>query len=371
MYLDNAATTPLKPEVKKAIIDYLDIFGNPSSHHSVGDQARFKLFECRHTIAKFINAEDDEIIFTSGGSASNCLAICGWENSFGGQIFYSPIAHKSILKCCQDNFGMDGQVRSLNSRALKVDAWGYIDLADIEEHVENSSYSLVVVDYANSEIGTIQNIIAIVDICHRHGAHVYLDCTGSIAQIPVDVKKLGADMIGFSGHKLGALKGCGVLWKRKDLKIAPLIYGAQEQGLFGGTENMLGIVALAAALKNYEYRHIDTATFIETLLNTIPGSHILGAKSNRLPNTISVAFDNVCGTKLATMCDLGGYQVSNGSACNSGDPTPSPTLVAIKVPEDLLYNNIRISFSGTETADDLIRFISDLSWYVERVRSEQ
>lgn len=371
MYLDNAATTPLTVEVKSAIQSFLNNYGNPSSSHSVGDGARMKLIESREAVAKFINANPSEIYFTSGGSASNNLAIQGWFNKYVGSIFYSPTCHKSIIKQFTTNDGIMGRCLATNSAAIPLDK-GVVDCAKLSDILSDrrGERNLVVIEYANSETGVIQPVDDVIYICRMFGANVFIDCTGSISQIPVDVKSLDPDMIAFSGHKLGALKGCGVLYIRDGFEISPLIYGAQECGLFGGTENMIGIISLGAAVKHYDYSSITVNKrdyLWSAISHSIPKVRWIGGG---LPHNLYVVFDGIKGSQLMTMLDSRGYQVSTGSACNSGSPEPSASLVALKVPEALIHNGIRITLSGDESFGGLDGFVSTLKECVEWLRNE-
>lgn len=369
MYLDNAATTPLTTNVKTAIMNYLNNYGNPSSHYSIGDNARAKLTESRKIVADFINANPSEIIFTSGGSAANNLAIQGWYNYHSGNIYYSPTCHKSITKMLSgEQRSLIGSHLSQSSCKLHLQRDGKVDILALTDLLtEDREPAIVVVEYANSETGVIQPVENIVETAHMFGAHVYLDCTGSISQIPVDVKKLGADMIGFSGHKLGALKGCGVLYVRDGFEIAPLIYGAQEHGLYGGTENMIGIVALAAAVKNYDYSSISCNKrdyLLTSIIREIKGVRQVGGG---LPHNLYLLFEGVSGEELMTVLDCNGYQVSTGSACNSGIKEQSPALLALGVPETS-HNGIRITLSGDESFGSLDDFVKVLKDSVEWLR---
>lgn len=236
IYLDNAATTPLNQETKNYIISILDDYYNPSSAYQEGRNIRNKINEARKNIADFIHADESNILFTSGGSASNTLAVKGYKDQNDCVILYSPIAHKSILN----------YVKTVRSAIpLKVNGQGEIDFDDLKSLLSiYHKRSFVVMDYANSEIGTIQDVKKLTDLIHFYNGKVYVDCTGSISQIPLDVKKLDIDIVGFSAHKLGSLKGCGVLYKKDNIQLSPIIYGSQEHGLFGGTENTLGILTL-------------------------------------------------------------------------------------------------------------------------------
>lgn len=364
MYLDNASTTPLLPEVKDYIISILDNYQNPSSLYQSGSHSKQIITKARVNVANFINANPGDIIFTSGGSASNTLMIKGYVQKNDCMVFYSPIAHKSVLKC----------VESLEYKTpLKVDRRGYINI-EVLEHLLKQTFmkKLVVIDYANSEIGTIQDVQKIIEVCHNNEAMVYLDCTGSIGQIPVDVKELNVDAIGFSAHKLGALKGTGVLYKKSNIELEPLIYGSQEQGLFGGTESIIGIAALGKAVENYDYSSINSNArdrVLDYILRNILGSYLIGDISNRLPHNLYVCFKNVQGESLMILLDMNDIQVSTGSACTSGDLTPSTTLTAIGMDKDDMNNCIRITFSGNETNEELDNFCEILNKNVSLLRS--
>lgn len=364
MYLDNASTTPLLPEVKDYIIEILDNYQNPSSLYQSGSHSKQILTKARVNVAKFINANPGDIIFTSGGSASNTLMIKGYAQKNDCMVLYSPIAHKSILKC----------VESLEYKtSLKVDRRGYINIEVLEHLLKQTTMKkLVVIDYANSEIGTIQDVQKIIEVCHNNEAMVYLDCTGSIGQISVDVKELNVDAIGFSAHKLNALKGTGVLYKKSNIELEPLVYGSQEHGLFGGTENIIGIAALGKAIENYDYSSINSNArdrVLDYILRNILGSYLIGDISNRLPHNLYVCFKNVQGESLMILLDMNDIQVSTGSACTSGDLTPSTTLTAIGMDEDDMNSCIRITFSGNETNEELDNFCEILNKNVSLLRS--
>lgn len=364
MYLDNASTTPLLPEVKDYIISILDNYQNPSSLYQSGSHSKQIIAKARVNVANFINANPGDIIFTSGGSASNTLMIKGYVQKNDCMVFYSPIAHKSVLKC----------VESLEYKTpLKVDRRGYINIEVLEHLLKQTTMKkLVVIDYANSEIGTIQDVQKIIEVCHNNEAMVYLDCTGSIGQIPVDVKELNVDAIGFSAHKLNALKGTGVLYKKSNIELEPLVYGSQEHGLFGGTENIIGIAALGKAVENYDYSSINSNArdrVLDYILRNILGSYSIGDISNRLPHNLYICFKNVQGESLMILLDMNDIQVSTGSACTSGDLTPSTTLTAIGMDEDDMNSCIRITFSGNETNEELDNFCEILNKNVSLLRS--
>lgn len=364
MYLDNAATSPLKSEVKNYIISLLDTYQNPSSMYQSGVNAKQIITTARNNVAKFIKANPEDVIFTSGGSANNTLFFKGYTQRNECRVLYSPTSHKSVLKC----------VESLKYKcSLKVDYTGKIDLQDLKECLSiDTMKKLVVIEHANSEIGTIQDIKQIIEMCHFYNAVVYIDCTGSISQIPIDIKMLNADGIGFSAHKLGALKGTGVLYKNPSIYLEPLIYGSQEQGLFGGTENVIGIAALGKAVENYDYSSItsNNRDYIYNYINNnISDSYLVGADlKHRLPHNLYICFKGIEGESLMTLLDINGYQVSTGSACTSGDLTPSSTLLAIEMNKEDINSCIRITLSGKEEITELNKFCEVLKRCVETLR---
>lgn len=365
MYLDNAATTPLHPQVKEHIISLLDTYQNPSSVYQSGVNVKQIINIARNNVANFINADPNNIIFTSGGSASNTLAIRGFRRLHRCILYYSPLLHKSAqlyidTMCC-------------NIERLKVDNQGNINIEDFEKRINPLKYKpFVVIEYANSEIGTIQNVKKIIEITHKARGVVYLDCTGSISSIPVDVKDLDVDMLGFSAHKLGALKGCGILYKKNNINIEPLIYGSQEKGLFGGTENVIGISALGEAVKHIDYSSISFKNrdyVYDYIIKNIPDSYLVGGNlDNRLPYNLYVCFKGVSGEALMLLMDMQDIQISTGSACSAGSQTPSNTLLSIGINKQDMYSCVRLSFSGNETKKELDSLCEKLNKNVKWLR---
>ena len=365
IYLDNAATTPLTSEVKQYIIELLDQFYNPSSLYQSGLDARQIIEQARSNVANFINGKSENIIFTSGGSASNSLAIQGYVNKHNCTVLYSPIAHKSILKCIEN---------IKNAYPLKVDKYGVIDFYDLMEWLDTKGEKFfVVLDYANSEIGTIQDIRKLINLVHFYNGIIYLDCPGSISQIPIDIKELDVDMIGFSGHKIHALKGVGVLYKKSNIDLEPLIYGSQEKSLFAGTENVLGIASLGKAVENYDYSSISSENrdyVYDYILDEIPDSYLVGSPFEyRLPHNLYMCFKGIQGESLMILLDMNEIQVSTGSACTSNDFQPSSTLTAIGMDKEDINSCIRMTFSGNETKEELNYVCSKLKECVIRLRS--
>ena len=365
MYFDNAATTPLSNSMKDYIISLLDEFGNPSSIYSVGERAKSIIENSRDSVAKFINAESNNIYFTSGGSASNTLAVKGYYEKHNCSVLYSPTCHKSILEC----------VKHLRRASpIKVDNAGNIDFNDLKEWLRSYSDDfLVVIEYANSEIGTVQDIKRISDLIHFYNAKVYVDCTGSVSQIPLDVKKMNIDMAGFSGHKLGALKGCGGLYKKRDISLEPIVYGSQEDGYIGGTENVIGIASIGKAVEEHNYSNISSSNrdYVGRFISeNISGSYILGNPVCRLPYNLNVCFPGVEGESLVRIMDhADNIQISAGSACNSREIAPSPTLLAINVDNNDVHSCVRITFSGNESKGDLDKLCESLKRHVTILRN--
>ena len=364
LYFDNAATTPLSPQVKQSVISMLDNYYNPSSIYQSGRDVKNIIEKARTNIVDFINAEPDNIYFTSGGSASNTLAIRGYLRDPYESVFYSPIAHKSIIKCINNLPNPDFKI--------PVNEDGSFDLNELDHMLEFFEDSLVVVDYANSEIGTIQDIKSLSAIVHKHKCILYVDCTGSIPTIPLDVKELNIDMAGFSAHKLGALKGCGVLYKSPKIELEPLIYGSQESGLFGGTENVLGIVALGTAVKNYDHSSLTSHSrdyVLNYMKTNVLDFYLVGSEDNRLINNLYLCIRGVNGNQLMAMLDIDGIQISTGSACNNYSPEPSSVLTEIGLNEDDLNSCVRITFSCHETEDQLNYLCQKLKQNIEFLRN--
>lgn len=364
VYLDNAATTPLSSSVKNYIISLLDEYYNPSSTYEDGKRSRQIIENARNNVAKFINANPENIIFTSGGSASNTLAITGYNRANNCTIFYSSIGHKSMIKCAED---------ILYSQKIYVDSEGKVNLFILEDMLDRCyDTPFVAIDYANSEIGTIQNVKEIIKLVHSFNGVVYLDCTGSISSIPINVKELDVDMIGFSGHKIHALKGCGVLYKKKNIELSPLVYGTQENGLFGGTENILGIAAIGKAVETYKYLDDvkDSRDFVwNKIKEEIHDAYLIGSETDRLPNNLFICIPGIDGEQLMALLDTKGIQVSTGSACNSGNKEVSNTLKEIHMNEEDIHSCIRMTFSGKETLKELMYVCITLKKCVETLKN--
>lgn len=373
IYLDHAAATPLSETMKQHLISVLDLFGNPSSLHSAGRSAAQIIAKSGQSIADFLHARPEDICFTPSGSASNTLAVRGLtsenpqENRY--EVFYSPTAHKSMIKACES---------CLYHKALQVNAIGEIDPACLENMLTECSARkpLVCIEAASSEIGTVQNVADIGAIVHRHHGILAVDVTGYLPSYRIDLEKWkdSVDLLTFSGHKLRALKGIGVLWKRKELRLKPLIYGSQQNGILGGTENVVGIASLGKAVEEYDYSSISSAgrNYVYHYINKhIPDSFLVGAPvagENRLPCNLCMCFRGVEGESLMSLLDVNGIRVSTGSACNNLDSEPSHALRSIGMKEPDIHSCIRMSFCGRETPVELNYICEKLRYCVDTLR---
>lgn len=378
LYLDNAATCPLSDEMKEYLVSVLDLYGNPSSDYSKGFQTRELIENTRNKVAKFIGIYDNDnivnsncIVFTSSGSASNTLGIKGYVETNDCEVFYPPTLHKSALKCI-DSLDCD-------CVALNIDSKGVINIYDLNLKLSVvKKKPFVVIEYANSENGTIQPIRDIIELAHDYDGIVMVDCTGSISSIPLDVIDLDIDIAVFSGHKIGALKGVAVLYKKPDIELKSLVCGAQENGLFAGTENILGIASLGKAIDlkmNSDCRVSSySRDFVWNNLKKTDDVYLVGAdiKENRLVNNIYICIKGINGQELVTMMDdLYDTQISTGSACNNGNATPSPTLLAMGIPEDDMLGCVRITFGGYEIKEELQKFCENLSVCVNMLKKNK
>lgn len=360
IYLDNAATTPICEAAKKAIIEHLDDFGNPSSSHSLGHKAKMLIEDARERIAKCINAEPDEIYFTSGGSEANSWAIRNYNT------FTSNIEHHSI-----PSFGW-----------LKVDKSGLMDIEQFEKYIKSTKH-LVLQEgimlscmYANNEIGVIQPIKQLAEIAHKYNYLFHTDAVQTVGHIPIDVKELGVDMLSASGHKFGAPKGVGFLYIKNKTNIRSLIHGGkQEFGVRGGTENVLGIIAMAAALEDsiihMKTRNDNMGEMQRILLNNllaIDGVHLNGTRDYRVPSNINIRIDGVKGEDVVSMCDQYGICISAGSACNEGQAQPSHVLKAIGLTDEQALSSIRITLGYKNTFEEIEYVCDILPKIIERLR---
>ena len=377
IYLDAAATTKPDKEVIEAMMPYFtDKWYNPSSLYSPSVQVKKDIEEARKVIADFINAEPDEIYFTSSGSEANCWAIQGFINNYSHpSIITSYIEHKSILNfldCCSNNIYTD---------CLNVDCKGNVLIDELKESLEIdigccTNNSLVSIQFANNEIGTIQNIKELCEITHKYNGLFHTDAVQVFGHLPIDVKDLGVDMLSVSGHKIGCPKGIGFLYIKNGVEIKPLIYGSQERGMRGGTENVPYIIGFAKAVelilnKNIaSYRGtgkyiVQRTAYVRNYLAKLLeqcGCKINGSRESRLPNNINVTLPNkVTGESLIYMMDMSGICISAGSACNSHSQSVSHVLKAIGLSEEEAMRTIRITIPDDSLdINDIKKFVSEL-----------
>lgn len=381
IYLDHASTTPICEAAKKAIIEHLDDFGNPSSVHEFGRKSRILIENARERIAKCINAEPDEIYFTSGGSEANTWAIHK-QNSLS-----STFEHHSVKAFFHD---------------ISIEPNGIIDINKHKEMIENASkYGKVIEDgclrisyeptrliscmYVNNELGTIQPVKEIAKVAHDmkfrslNGVLFHTDAVQALPYLRVDVKDISCDMLSASGHKVGAMKGTGFLFVKKNgPELERLIVGGkQELGKRPGTENILGIISMAAALEDtvehMEERNKHIKYLRDKLLDKllrIPNSHLNGSLENRAPGNINIRFSGVSGSRLVALCSLYGVYISSGSACNEGISTPSHVLKAIGLTDEEALSSIRITIGHTNTEEEIDQAANIIAALVERIRNE-
>ena len=384
IYLDYNATTPIHPEVQKVLIDSFDLYGNPSSLHSPGRRANAKIAEARENIAKLINADPDEIIFTAGGSESNntvlkyiiCNPARGCEKSccsLGGrnQIITSVIEHPSIISTIDFVKNQGGDVVLID-----VDEFGKIRIDQLKKQI-SSKTALVSIMMANNEIGTIQNIREIAGIAKENGALMHTDAVQAVGKLPIDVKSLGVDYLSLSGHKIYAPKGIGVLYVRKGAPYCPFIHGGhQEEGRRAGTLNNIGIIGLGKAaeiaMRDIDSEYKTLKGLKERLKNgivkNIPDILINGHPEDCLPNTLNVSFIGAEGESILLYLDLEGIAVSTGSACSSDSLDPSPVLLATGLDPELAHGSIRFSLGRENTEEDIDYVIEKLTAVIEKIR---
>lgn len=387
MYLDSAATAKPRKEVLEAAMPYLtNSFYNPSAIYSGGTKVKNAIEDSRKTIADFINADADEIYFTSGSSESNCWAIQGYllagvMDISTTSIVTTKIEHKSIMECVDAMEQFGNSTYYCDVTYLDVDKDCFVNMEQLEsvfkDREEPDYYDIFVsIQLANNEVGTIQDIKAISDVIHKYGGILHVDATQAFGQIPIDVKAMGIDMLSASAHKLeGGFKGVGLLYKKKDIEIQPIIYGSQNAGLRGGTENVAGIVGFAKAVELTSKEMEDKLAlsvkrdyFISEL--TRNGCKLNGASVHRLPNNINVQLPEGVGSEeLLYMLDLDDIQCSAGSACNSHSKKQSYVLKAIGLTDEQAARSVRFTISSDITYEDIDYVVEEVVKDVKIIRN--
>lgn len=380
VYFDNNATTPLHPEVKKTIVQGLETFGNPSSMHQFGREAREKVEEARSTTAEFIGAKPEELLFMGSGSEANNTVLsllrcdrttCSCPLKGRHALVTTAIEHPCVLSTARS---LDRKNHSVTY--LAVDKYGRIDLDDLRRSVTDS-VGLVSIMMANNEIGTIQDIKEAVRITHEAGALFHTDAVQAVGKIPVNVRDLDVDFLSLSAHKLYGPKGIGALYVKKGTPYCPLILGGhQETGRRAGTENTLGIFALGKAVEmRAQEMHAEEPrlramrdALKDGILSTIPDVLCMGHPEHGLAGTLNVSFAGAEGEAILLYLDLAGIAVSTGSACASGSLDPSHVIMATGVPVENAHGSIRISLGRENTMDDVHYMLVKLPAIIARIR---
>jgi cysteine desulfurase len=352
LYLDHAATTPVRPEVLEAMAPYLGAaFGNPSSHHTVGEAAAAALADARARVARIVGMRAGDVIFTSGGTEADNLAVKGIGVAAmlargARHLVTLPIEHEAILQSA-DHLA---RVHGFEITLVPVDATGRVDPDDIGAALRENT-AVVCVGYANNEIGTVQDVAGIAAVCRARGVPLHLDAVQAAGWLPL--AGTGADAIAVAGHKVGAPKGTGALAVRSRIPIEPLLHGGgQERGRRSGTEDVAGAVALATALELAEAeRAVDAAAvtavrdaFIGRVLSAVPSARLTGHPTHRLPGTAAFTFAGTSGEAVLLELERRGIVSSSGSACAAGSDEPSHVLTALGVERTLAQTAVRFTF---------------------------
>ena len=377
VYADNAATTPVAAEVlNKMLPYYTGEFGNPSAgFYSLGQRAKAAIEEARQNVAAVIGAEAKEIIFTGSGTEADNMALRGFMHSKQAKgrrrLITTAIEHHAILHTA-DALRDEG----FNVVILPVDSNGVVDLVALENAI-NEDTALVSIMTANNEIGTIQPLREIADICHKKGVFFHTDAVQAFGHIPINVKELGIDMLSLSGHKINAPKGIGALYVRSGIALQSYITGGgQEKGRRAGTENVAGIVALgeAARLKgeNMEremaYVRSLSKRLQEQVLARIPQCALTGHPENRLPGNSSFVFAAIEGETLIMDLNLAGICAATGSACSTASLDPSHVLLGIGLSHERAHGSLRLTLDVMNTEDDVDYIVENLEKILERRR---
>jgi cysteine desulfurase len=376
VYLDHNSTTPIDPEVVKAMLPYLsEHFGNPSNIHWFGRETREAIARARDQVARFLNADPEEVFFTGSGSEADNWAVKGVAAALaekGRHFIHSPIEHSAIAGTCQylGNHGFEISQPG-------VDGTGLVDPGDIAKLIRRDTI-LVTVMLANNEIGTIEPLAEIARVCRARGVYCHTDAVAAATKTDLDVKASGVDLLTISGHKIHGPKGVGVLYIRKGVEIHPLLHGGhQERGMRAGTENIAGIVGMGRACELAQGRWpaesariCELRDYLEKLITErIEEVHFNGHRTLRLCNTLNIGVGYVEGESLLVSLDLDGIAVASGSACSAGEAGASATLTAIGVPPQFLNSPLRFSLGRENTRQEIEHTVDVLANVVKRLRA--
>lgn len=375
IYLDNAATTALSPKVLEAMMPYLTtVYGNPSSVHAFGQEAKKGLDAARDQVAAALNCTIGEIIFTGCGTESDNTAILGVAekyNNKGKHIITSSVEHHAVLHTCEHL-----QKQGYEVTYLPVDEYGRVTVEQVREAIREDTI-LVTIMFANNEVGTIMPIPEIAAVCHEKGVLFHTDAVQAIGHVPVDVKGMGIDLLSLSAHKFHGPKGVGALYCRKGIKLPSYIMGgAQEKGRRAGTENVAGIVGLGTAIKLACDNLPENAAKMTILrdrlmrgLAEIPEVKLNGHPTERLPNNVNYSMKYIEGESILLKLDLSGIAASSGSACTSGSLDPSHVLLAMGLPHEIAHGSVRLTLGDDTTQEDIDYTIEQLKEIVAYLRA--
>jgi cysteine desulfurase len=376
IYLDHAATTPVRPEVLEAMWPFFrEAYGNPSSVHSVGAVPREALDRAHQGVAAVLGCRPAEVVFTGGGTEADNLAVLGVARArreHGNHVITSQIEHDAILNACRQL-----ECEGVEVTYLPVDRDGLVDPDAVAEAITGATI-LVSIMLANNEIGTIQRIREISRVVRPHGIPLHTDAVQTAGVLDLQVDRLGVDLLSLSAHKVYGPKGVGALYVRRGMAMQPLIQGGgQERDRRSGTENVPGVVGLAVALALAEQERAVEVPRLSVLrdrliggvLEHVPGAHLTGHRTDRLPGHASFYLDGLTGESVLVELDMLGIACSSGSACQAGSTDPSHVLTAIGLPPELAKNGLRATL-GHDTSDEAIAYVLDvLPGIVEAIRS--
>ena len=380
IFLDAAATTPVRREVLEAMWPYLTSdFGNPSSHHTLGEAAARALAAARDSVAAVLGCRPSELTFTSGGTEADNLAVKGIAlarqaaNPKLDRVVISAVEHPAV----EESARYLERLHGFTVDVVPVDGTGLVTPEALRE-VLRPETALASIMYANNEVGTVQPVAGLAAVARQAGVPFHTDAVQAAGWLPLDTRTLGIDAMSISGHKLGAPKGCGVLFVRGRTRIEPLIHGGgQERGRRSGTENVAGAVGMAAALalaqagQEEQRRRVAALRdgFINAVLTGVPGAVLTGHPSRRLPSVASFCFPGTSGESVLLELERQGVVCSSGSACAAGSDAPSPVLTALGIEPEVAQTAVRFSFDAAVTEEDLNAAAGAVSHAVESVRA--
>ena len=376
VYMDNAATTALKKEVLDAMMPYLtDIYGNPSSLHTFGQEAHKAVENARHQVAKALNAADDrEIIFTGCGTESDNMVLLGIAQRYakkGKHIITSAVEHHAVLYTCERLEKMGYEVTY-----LPVDEYGMVTAAQVSEAIRPETI-LVSIMFGNNEVGTVMPIKRIGEVCREKGVFFHTDAVQAVGHVHIDVQDMNIDLLSLSAHKFHGPKGVGALYVKKGIVVPALLTGgAQERNKRAGTENVAGIVGLGKAIE-LACSDIDESSARMTHLRdklmtgiagSIPEVKLNGHPTERLPGNVNFSIKYIEGESILLMLDINGIAASSGSACTSGSLDPSHVLLAMGLPHEIAHGSLRLTLGDDTTEEEVDYVLEVLPKVVERLR---